>query len=136
MAFDSPKRNQKKGIWGTNKLFIRYLASKYPLFICNQAVKRRAELPLYLSQELAPSLKFLLLLPRSHISQGLLWLPSPAQNWVLVFPGDRLPCHPCPGRQEDEDGNRVSDRQAITRTVPQGNGKDSWCWRLGHVGLR
>lgn len=59
-----------------------------------------------------------------------MWLPSLAQNWVLIFPGDQLPCHPCPGKQQGEDGSRVSNHQAITRTVPQGNGKDSWRWRL------
>lgn len=59
-----------------------------------------------------------------------MWLPSLAQNWVLIFPGDQLPCHPCPGKQQGEDGSRVSDHQAITKTVPQGNGKDCWRWRL------
>lgn len=131
LCLGQPQRGPGKGFSGTNPLFVPYPGRKYPLLIWNQAMKRRAGSPCYLSQELAPSLWFLLLLPRSHISQDLSRLSSLAQKCVSIFPGDQLPCRPCPGKQLDEDGRRVSAANASVLLLPleagaEGQGCSAW----------
>lgn len=137
MSGTAPKRTRKR-ILGNKATFCSLRRTKTPP-ACLQPGCKIAESPYYLSQQLAASLWFSLLPSKGHLSRDPSWGSSVAQNQVLVFPGFQRPSRPCPGKQEDEDGRRVSAANASVPLPWEVGAGDRGCstrWGDGGISVR